>query len=455
MSNTAEQASELNPLPKTPRVSSDLRRILHNAGWMMGEQVIRLLAGIFVGAWIARRLGPAEFGLLSYTQAFAGLFAIVASLGFNRLVVRELVENRQHAAKQATIVQTAFAFRLITAIVLYMLALSISTLTQAGDGSFLVALVGISILVAPFDCTYQYFQAESRSRIPVLARATAFSISTLIKIGLLLAGAGLYEIAYAIAVEYLLTALFLSNAYRRYGSGMKASPDWAMGLRFVRESWPEIIAAFSGLLFMRLDQIMLQALRGEHAVGIFAVAAKLSEAWYFIPVSLVASSFPKIIQSRSNLNLYYSQISRLMVALVALSYAAGLAALLLSGIVIGWLYGAEYSDSASILSVHIWCGLFVALGQVSGAWIMAERRVVLNLQRNLFGLVTNVILNLILIPRFGAIGAAWATFISMASAYYVYDILNPATRHMFRIKTRALILKSSRNSGTSAKGGVG
>jgi O-antigen/teichoic acid export membrane protein len=211
----------------------------------------------------------------------------------------------------------------------------------------------------------------------------------------------------------------------------------------VRESWPEIIAAFSGLLFMRLDQIMLEALQGEHAVGLFAVAAKLSEAWYFIPVALVASAFPRIIQSRSNTPLYYSQISRLMVALVSLSYIAGLSTLLLSGTVIKLLYGNAYADSATILSVHIWCGLFVALGQVSGAWIMAERRVVLNLQRNLFGLVTNILLNFIVIPRFGAIGAAWSTFIAMISAYYLFDALNPSTRHMFGIKTRALFLRTS------------
>jgi O-antigen/teichoic acid export membrane protein len=194
------------------------------------------------------------------------------------------------------------------------------------------------------------------------------------------------------------------------------------------------------MLFMRLDQIMLEAIQGTASVGIFAVAARLSEAWYFVPVSLVASAFPRIIQARSDPRLYDSQISRLMVGLAALSYAAALGATLLSETVIHWLYGPSFVDSAAVLAVHIWSGLFVAFGQLSGAWLMAERRIVINLYRNLFGLIVNVPLNYLLIPRFGPVGAAWATLFSMFCGWYLFDLFHPKTRRMFVIKSHALLL---------------
>lgn len=440
MSDSAGQVTDLSPLPKPSRVSADLRRILHNAGWMMGEQVVRMLTAIFVSVWVARHLGPAQFGLLNYSQALSALFAVVAVLGLSRIVVRELVETQEQASRQATVVMTVFVFRMIAAIVLYVAAISLVAWNQDHQKTLLIALVGISILASPFDCADLYFQSQSRSRVSVLARSAAFFVSTGVKISLLLLGAGLNEFALAVGLEYVLNGVALYWAYSRHGLPLRMTPDWRLGSRLLKECWPDIISAFSVLFFMRSGQLMLESMRGAGEVGIYAAAARLSEAWYFIPVSLVTSYFPRIVQSRSDSQIYYSQISRLLVVLVFISYAAGLAATLLSGQVVGWLYGPAYSASAAVLCVHIWCGLLVGFAQVSGAWLLAERKIVLNLQRNVFGLMANVILNLILIPRFGALGAAWATLLAMISAYYLFDILNPAARRMFLIKSRALLL---------------
>jgi len=428
---------------KKLQLSEGLRKILHNAGWMMGEQVLRMATALFVNAWVARRLGPSDFGLLSYVQSLAALFVVVALLGMSRLLVRELVEQSNDPQKRSTIVLTAFSYRMLAAILLFGASVAISGWGHDTERFVLAAFVSTSILAAPFDSVYQYFQSLSQARIPVIVRSVSFFAATGVKLFLLYHGAGLQEIVYATALEYAFTAIGLYYVYRKYGMQVRARPNWRLGWTFVRETWPEIIAGLSGMLFMRLDQIMLESLQGTAAVGVFAVAARLSEAWYFIPVSLVASAFPKIVKSRTDTKLYYTQISRLMVALVALSYASGLGASLLSGPVVSWLYGPSYTESASILCVHIWCGLLVGFGQLSGAWLSAERRIVLNLYRNLLGLVVNVPLNYFLIPRFGPIGAAWATLISMTFGWYLFDMFNPLTRRMFIIKSRALLLQKT------------
>ena len=426
------------------QMSSGLQAVVKNAGWMMAEQIVRMLTAVLVGVWVARHLGPAEFGLLSYAQSFAALFAVVAALGLTRMVIREIVEHREQVKQQSEIVITVFVFRMIAAIILYAAAISSSVLFHGQQRSLLVALVGISILVSPFDCVDLYFQSQSRSRIAVLARSAAFFVSTAVKIFLLITGAQLKAFAFAIGLEYALNAVALYWAYNRHGLPWRVAPDWRKGGRLLKQSWPDIISAFSVLFFMRSGQLMLESMRGESDVGVYSAAARLSEAWYFIPVSLVASSFPTIVESRSDSKLYYSQISRLLVVLVFLSYVAGASATILSGYVVSWLYGVAYAESAPVLSIHIWCGLLVGFAQVSGAWLIAERKIVLNLQRNICGLVANVALNLFLIPRFGALGAAWATLLAMVSAYYLFDLINPASRQMFFIKTRALVFMRSR-----------
>jgi len=214
-----------------------------------------------------------------------------------------------------------------------------------------------------------------------------------------------------------------------------------LALRLLGESWPEIIAGFAGLLYIRLDQVMLGNLMGDHAVGIFAVASRLSESWYFVPIALVGSTFPSIVRVReADPVLYIRRIGALMRGLVALSYSAIAMTTLFAPMFIVHLYGAAYRESATVLTIHIWCGLFMSLGLASGSWIMAEKRVKLNLYRNLCGAAVNVILNLLLIPQFGPIGASCATLSSLIVAYMLFDIAVPSMHSVSRAKWRALLL---------------
>jgi len=83
-----------------------------NASWVMAEKILRMFMGLFVGIWVARYLGPEDFGLLSYAQSFVFLFVTIATLGLDGIVVRELVKNE---AKRDVLIGTAFILKLIGA----------------------------------------------------------------------------------------------------------------------------------------------------------------------------------------------------------------------------------------------------------------------------------------------------------------------------------------------------
>lgn len=423
------------------RSRAGLVSILSNSGWMMGEQVLNRVLGLLVGVWVARQLGPSTFGQLSFAMAFASLFGICATLGLNRIVVRELVKCEGDQRLTRRLMSTVFAMRAAAAMAMFVLCVALSWTLHQGD-AVLVGIIAAGLVFNASDCIEQYFQSRLQSRRTSTARSVSSLLTAAVKIALLLGGAGVLAFAFAALLEIALAAVGMQWVYRTHGPGFRRTAvDWSFARDLIGESWPEIIAGAGAMILMRMDQIMLQNLDGPAAVGVFSVAAKLSEAWYFIPIAVVASTFPNIVRQRElDRTLYMVRIQQLMTGLAFLGYVAILLATFLAEPLISSLYGPAYAASAPILVIHIWCGLLISLGLASGSWIMAEQRVKLNLYRNLLGAVANIALNLAWIPLYGPRGAAYATLLSLAVTYIGFDLLVPGMRPMLAPKLRALTL---------------
>lgn len=418
-----------------------LKNILRNSGWLMGEQVVRLIVGLILGIWTARNLGPSDYGLLSYAIAYSSIFGVIATLGFNRILVRELVSAQGDAGQRASLMSTAFALRLAAALPLYIAALIIAW-SMDTQSLALVALISGGFIFSASDCVDLYFQSNLKSRHTAQARALAFFCSSVIRVGLLVFKAPVTAFAALALFEFALVAIFLQLKYARDGSQFKWSLVSLIHTKtLLGESAPEILAALGGILFMRLDQVMLQHLDGPAAVGTFAVAARLSELWYFVPVAIVASAFPSIVAVReTDRNSYMRRIEVLTFSLVLLAYIVVAFSNWLVAPLLPTLFGDAYASAAPVLIVQVWCGIFLVLAQTSGAWLMAERRARLNLYRSAIGLLVNLTTNLALIPIYGATGAAAGTLISFISAYFLFDFFIPQMRPMAHLKLRALLI---------------
>jgi len=216
--------------------------------------------------------------------------------------------------------------------------------------------------------------------------------------------------------------------------------DWAGGVRLLGESWTEIVAGLSGLMFMRMDQVLLNALRGPEEAGLLAVSVLVSEAWYFLPSAIVASAFPGMAQQgRDDAAGMLARLAELLRLLTVIGVAAGVVISAASPWIVDALFGAHYRGAALPLALTAWCGLFTAWGLASGAWLIAAGRARLNLWRNIAGALINVSLNLALIPRYGAPGAAFATLFAMASAYFFFDLFSSTLRPVGMLKAGSLL----------------
>lgn len=422
----------------------NLVRIVDNIGWLFIDKILRMGVGLFVGVWIARYLGPEQFGLLSFATAFIGLFGAIAGLGLQGVVVRDIV--RDPAGKEATL-GTAAMLQFFGGLLAYGLILGTIFWLRPDDtlAKALVAILGSTTLFKASHVAVYWFESQVQSKYMVWVQNGSFLVFAAVKVVLILNHAPLSAFAWATMAEALVVALLMLVMLGLRGPRLRrlrVTVARAKGL--LADSWPLLLSGIAIMIYMKIDQIMLGQMVGDEAVGIYSAAVRISEVWYFIPMIIVASVFPAILeaQKRSEAQ-YYQRLQHLYDLMVWLSAGVALPMTFLSTPIVTLLFGEAFAESGTVLAIHIWAAVFVFLGVASGKWFVAENRQILSFQRTMLGAVVNVVLNFLLIPGFGAVGAAVATVVSYAVASFFTDALQQETRKMFVMKVRSMNLLSS------------
>ncbi|MFO7542426.1 MAG: flippase [Thiobacillus sp.] len=431
------------PAPLRARVENRpvLRRILGNTGWLFADKMLRLSVGLFVGVWLARYLGPEQYGLMNYALAIVGLFGAVASLGLSGVVVRDLVTSHEDAG--ATL-GTAFFLQFIGGALAFCLACATVVYARPDDDTakWVVAVLGFALVFKATDVVKYWFESQVASRYVVWAESAIFLMLAAVKVWLILLEAPLMAFVWAFFAESALAALALLFVYAWRGGALSAWQVHSDRVRsLLRECWPLILSGLAIVVYMRIDQIMLGHMLGDEAVGIYSAAVRISEVWYFIPTAIVASVFPSIIAAKKASAVAYRQrLQKLYDLMVLLSLSVALPMTYFSGWIVGMVFGPDYLQAADVLAIHIWSGLFVFLSIASGKWFLVEGLAVLAFKRNLYGALLNVLMNFWLIPTYGAKGAAMATLVSFAVAGYLFDFSTSITRMTFIQKTKAIFV---------------
>lgn len=410
-----------------------LMKYFKNTSWLFGEKILRMSVGLFVGIWVARYLGPDQYGLFSYAQSFVGLFVAFSTLGLDSIVVREIVKNN---SKSEDIIGTAFWLKIIGAVsVLLILAVAINFTSNDYSTNYMVFIIASGMIFQSFNVIDFYFQSKVLSKYIVYSNILSLLTSSILKVLCILNDAPLMAFAWIILFDNIILAAGFIYYYIKINKDFKIrkvkfNSDTA--LKLLNDSWPLILSGIIISIYMKIDQIMIKEMLSSEAVGQYAAAVKLSETWYIIPMITSTSLFPAIINSRKiNKELYYKRLQKLYDLLIWLAITITIAMTFLSDWIVTFLYGIEFSQTASVLNIHIWASVFVFGGVAAGKWIVSE-----NLQKYanyflLIGLFTNLILNYNLIEIYGIYGAAIATLISQAIASLFAPLIFKETRLQF------------------------
>lgn len=405
---------------------------------MLGEKVLRIVAEVFVGIYVARYLGPEQFGVYSYAVAFVALFGAIARLGLDSIVVRDLVN---HPQEREVYLGTAFWLKLIGALLtLGLLAVAVQFSGNDATTNLYIVIIASGMIFQSFDVVDFYFQSQVIVKHVSLAKLIQLALSSVLKLYFIFIQADLFWFVLVVLIDQLSLAIGLAVAFWRQQVGSfygRFDPGTAKAM--LRNSWPLILSGIAVTLYMRIDQIMIKDMLGEREVGLYSAAVRLSEAWYFVPVIITASLFPAIVNAKKiSQEIYHQRLQRLCTLMTWLAIAVALPMTFLADWMVNLLYGQHYREAGTVLAIHIWGAIFVFLGVASGVFFTVERCTRKSFYRTALGAVSNVLLNLALIPRYGINGAAIATVLSQFIANYFYDFFDAGTRTLFAIKIRAL-----------------
>ncbi|THB66152.1 MAG: flippase [Gammaproteobacteria bacterium] len=412
-----------------------------NTSWLLIEKIIRVIVYFFVWIWVARYLGPKQFGILNFSQSFVALFLVFSTLGLDSIAIKELVKKPE---KRNMILGTAFILKLVGALFsIIIIAISIEFSSSDNNTKLMVIIIAAGLIFQSMNVIDFYFQSKVQGKYVALCNIAVISISSTVKVILILCHSPLIYFAYTSILDSLILSIGLMFFYHQNKLSIY---KWVFKLAIARQllskSWPLIISSISIILYMRIDQVMINAFFDSNEVGIYAAATKISEAWYFIPIVITASLFPAIIDSyETDIHLYRRRLSRLYKLMLIISAAIIIPTTLLAPIIIPVVFGEEYRNSSDILTLHIWAGIFVSIGVANSKRLITENLQKFSSINTFIGAISNIILNLILIPTYGGKGAAVATLISQfVSAYFCLYFFKD-TRIMFKDISASIICK--------------
>lgn len=416
-----------------------LEKYFKNTGMLFIGRVGSLLIKMVVSIAIANYLGRGDNGIVNGGMVYIYFFSAIATLGLDQFIIKEL---HQYPENRDTILGTSFWLKSVSGVLcipLIYLAYQVYP-ANATPYSFVFILSFIGIAQA-FNVIDSYFQSQVQSKYIMQVQIAGNLVSAAIKLSLIYFKMPSVYFVYA----YLFDVVLLSVGYFfTYQCKQRSIFNWnfdkLLASKLLTYSWPLIISGIMVALYMKIDQLMLQNMVGPKEAGAYATVAQLSEAWNFVPSVIVSSLFPAILNARrDDQERYKKRIQHLYDLMVYLSVPAALVITFASPLIYK-LYKPEYAYAAPVLSVHIWSGVFVFLGAASGQYLIAENFNKLTFIRTGFGAVINIVLNLILIPKMGMMGAAIATLIAYASAaFFILAIPKVNKQGIMMLKSLFLI----------------
>lgn len=400
-----------------------------------------MVVSVFVGLWVARYLGPEEFGRLNYALAVVAMLGPLAELGFEAVLRREFVRSPETAA---TLVGTAMRLRAAGAILAIGVVMACTFVPGiiGGDRQLLIILA-LTLFQPSAMVSESWLQSRLESRKSVFPQWIALGLG---------AGARVLAIAFRAPLEVfasiVVLELGLGSALVLY-SGRKAGlrigrADGAVALSLLKECWPLALSSVSVIIYMRIDVLMLRWMEGERAAGIYSAAVRLSELVYFLPMIAAVSIQPMLVrahQAGEGVYLHRLQVYFELSALAA--YVIAIPMVLFSSHLTFLAYGTLYNESAPILAIHAWAMVFVFLGVARSQHLVNIGYTGFSLMSTTAGALINVVLNLVFIQWWSGLGAAMATVLSQGVSAWLSSFVPSAVRPIGFLQAKALFFPAS------------
>lgn len=373
-----------------------------------------------VSIWVARYLGPMDFGALNFAIAFIAFFSWMTHLGLQPIIVRELVKNSDRAN---LILGTALVMKLTGAVLSILFIMGTIILVEPGAQTIrpMVFILSLMFMFQAFDVISFFFEAKIQSKYAALARGAAIVVSSALRVFLVVGNYGVTWFALASVLDMFIAGFLYAFFYSRIGNSFtQLRFEFKMVQNLLSYSWPIMIGVFLVTIHLKIDQVMIEHYLDLEQLGFYSVAVSLSEAWYFVPAVIGSTVMPYLVKLRTeNRILFQYRLVQGYFFMFWMGIAVALVVQLLGQEAIVMLFGPEYRSAFSALALNIWAGVFVAQSVIKGIWNVSENLQVYRIAVNSVAIVVNIVANMMLIPAFGIEGAAMATLLSRVCGHWV------------------------------------
>lgn len=420
--------------------SDNKAKVISNVFWALLGKIVNILGVLFVGILVARYLGPSDYGLMNYVISYVSIFSIIANFGLDNIEIRELSKNREQLN---SIIGTAFCIRLAFSILTYFLIVSTVVIWETNYFSkVMVCVYAISIITGCCNVFKNYFISVIQNEHVVKSEILRTVIGAVIKIALLWLEAPLeYFIAATAFDALLLSGGYIFSYRKKVGKLGDLRYKKSMVPFLIKESFPLVLSGAAIVIYQRIDQVMIGNMINKESVGYFATAGKFLELILFLPNILVQTVTPILIRKKeTNLDEYSVMRNRFVSITVWFSILISCFVSVFSYWLVKLTFGTDYLPAVPVLTILAWKTVGMALSSTSGQLIILEGIQKWAFIRNIFGTILCVGCNLLLIPRFGIIGSAWVTIITVFISGYLSHYLIRPYRMLANVQFKAILL---------------
>lgn len=411
------------------------KQVFNNAKWIIICKIAQSILQLIVGMISARYLGPSNYGLISYAGSVVAFALPLMKLGFDAILVHELVENPE---KEGEIMGTSLLLNLLSSVLCMGGVAAFASVANFGDAETITVCVlySVSIFFAALEMIQYWFQYKLFSKYSSIIMLVAYVGVSAYKIFLLATQRSVYWFALSHSVEYGAIAILLFIFYFRKG-GSAFSFSLARAKKMLSKSKHYIFGALMIVVIQNTDHIMLTKIVGEAENGYYAAAITCTAIAQFVFTAIIDSFRPLILScKRDDEANYEKNISRLYGIIVYLSVAQSLVFTIFAPLIIKVMYGAEFVSAVPVLRILICYSAFSYMGTVRNIWLLAEEKQKYLPIINLSGVVLNIVMNSFMIPLWGACGAAFASFLTQFFMNFIFGFIFKPIR-----KNNALLLK--------------
>lgn len=414
-----------------------------NASWLIAGKIVQMLLSLVVGAISARYLGPSNYGLISYANTFVAFFTAFCTLGINSVIVKELLDNSK---TQGEALGSTILLRILSSLMSIAMIFGIVSVIDRDEPTtiIVVALSSISLLFHAFDTINYWFQSQYKSKVTAIVTLVAYTATSIYKICLLILGKSVVWFAFATSVDYIVMALLLCIAYKKY-KGQRLTFSAQRSKHLLSQSYHYILSTMMVVIYGQTDKFMLKQMINESEVAYYTIAVSICSMWCFVLSAIIDSMYPTIVKYNSENKEAFEKKNRQLYAIVFyVSFVVSVAICLLGSIAIKILYGADFLPASTPLKIVTWYTAFSYLGVARNVWIVCE-----GCQKYLkymyFGAaIINIGLNVLLIPVLGATGAALASLVTQLFTSIILPYCIKDLRPNAKLMLEAIFLRKIR-----------